>query len=307
MPDERAIHALVVAPERAGERLDRFLAGELPQYTRAYLQSRIDAGEVIVDGRMRKASYRLHGDEKITVTIPPVAATQLIPEPMQLNIVYEDADAIVLDKPAGVVVHPGAGNWTGTLVHGILAHAPDVRTNDEVRPGIVHRLDKETSGLLIVAKHDAAREVLAAQLRDRTARKMYVALIHGAVTSSVTVDAPIGRDPTHRTRMAVVATGRHARSVLRPVERVPGYTLLHIDLHTGRTHQIRVHCAHIGHPVAGDRVYAGRRVVPRGLTRQFLHAALLEITLPNGTRSIFESPLPADLQDVLNLLRCDGS
>ena len=297
-------YALAVAPERAGERLDRFLAAELPQFTRAYLQNRIDNGDVLVDGRQRKASFRLRGGEQIAVAIPDEPSkTTLIPERMPLAILYEDADVIVVDKPAGLVVHPGAGNWTGTLVHGILAHAPEVRTNDEIRPGIVHRLDKETSGVLIVAKHDGAREFLARQFRKRTAHKEYTALVHGTVPYDRTIDTPIGRDPVHRTRMAVVSTGREATSVLHVVERLPGYTLLTIDLRSGRTHQIRVHCASIGYPVAGDRRYAPRRTPPRGLTRQFLHAALLEITLPSGERRAFVSPLPSGLSAVLNVLR----
>lgn len=298
---------LTVALERAGERLDRFLATELPQFTRAYLQARIDAEHVSVDGRPHKTSYRLRGGEVIALVISDEPSkTTLVPERMSLAILYEDADVIVIDKPAGLVVHPGAGNWTGTLVHGILAHAPEVRTNDTVRPGIVHRLDKETSGTLIVAKHDAAREFLARQLRERTAHKEYTALVHGIVPRDLTIEAPIGRDPVHRTRMAVVSNGREATSILHVVERLPGYTLLSVDLRTGRTHQIRVHCAYIGHPVAGDRTYALRRTPPRGLTRQFLHAAALELTLPNGERRSFVSPLPHDLAAVLAALRDSG-
>lgn len=294
---------LAVESEHAGERLDRFLARALPQFTRAYLQTRIDAGDIRVDRKLRKPSFRLRGSEQIAVLIPEEPSkTALIPEHMSLMILYEDTDVIVVDKPAGLVVHPGAGNWTGTLVHGILAHAPEVRTNDEIRPGIVHRLDKDTSGVLIVAKHDVAREFLARQLRERTAHKEYIALVHGIVPRDLTIEAPIGRDPVHRTRMAVVSNGREATSILHVVERLPGYTLLTIDLRSGRTHQIRVHCAYIGHPVAGDRRYAQRRTPPPALTRQFLHAARLEIRLPNGTQRTFVSPLPNDLNVVLNAL-----
>lgn len=294
----------IVADDTAGERLDRALVRFLPQYTRAYVQQRIEAGDVFVDGRARKASHRLRGGETITVAIPPVPETpDLVPEPMDLHIVYEDADVLVIDKPAGLVIHPGVGNRTGTLVHGVLAHAPEVRTNDAVRPGIVHRLDKETSGLVIVAKHDRAREFLAQQLRARMAEKRYVALVHGTLRDDRTVDAPIGRDPNHRTKMAVISSGRQATTLLHVAEHLPGYTLLDVDLRTGRTHQIRVHCAHIGHPIAGDRVYAPRRTPPFGLARQFLHAARLGITLPDGTRPEFVSPLPPDLQHVLDRLR----
>ena len=304
MMPQTGLFSLAVAPEHAGERLDRFLATELPQFTRAYLQTRIDHADVRVDGHLRKASFRLRGGEQIVVVIPEEASrTALLPEQMTLAILYEDADVIVIDKPAGLVVHPGAGNWSGTLVHGILAHAPEVRTNDMVRPGIVHRLDKETSGVLIVAKHDVAREFLARQLRERTAHKDYTALVHGIIPRDLTIEAPIGRDPVHRTRMAVVSNGRVATSMLHVSEHLPGYTLLTVDLRTGRTHQIRVHCAYIGHPVAGDRLYAPRRAAPRGLTRQFLHATLLEINLPNGERRTFVSPLPDDLGHVLAMLR----
>ncbi len=298
-------YMLTVSPEAAGQRLDRWLAEQLSQFTRAYLQARIDAGDATVNGRARKASYRLVGGEAVIVSVPPAAAVDaLVPEPMPLAIVYEDADVIVLDKPPGLVVHPGAGNRTGTLVHGILAHAPEVRTNDETRPGIVHRLDKDTSGLLIVAKHDAAREYVARQLRERTAEKRYLALVHGMVPwDERAVEAPIGRDPRHRTKMAVVPDGRPAHTVFRVRERLPGYTLLDADLKTGRTHQIRVHCAHIGHPIAGDATYAPHRVPPRGLTRQFLHAVRLCVALPNGTRPCFASPLPPDLAAVLSKLR----
>lgn len=299
-----ATRLVVVPPEHAGERLDLFLASSLPEFTRAYIQTRIAAGDVLVDARVRKASFRLRGGESIRVVIPPaIERGELVPEPMPLAILYEDADVIVIDKPAGLVIHPGAGNWTGTLVHGILAHAPEVRTNDEVRPGIVHRLDKETSGVLIVAKHDAARELLARQLRERTAKKNYCALVHGDLARDVTVNAPIARDPLHRVRMAVVSTGRPATSIFHPVERISRFTLLDVDLRTGRTHQIRVHAASIGHPVAGDRLYAPRRVPPDGLTRQFLHAVRLEITLPSGERRVFDSPLPPDLSAVLTALR----
>ncbi|MDQ6833320.1 MAG: RluA family pseudouridine synthase [Chloroflexota bacterium] len=305
MPTVRSF-PLAVERECAGERLDRFLATKLPQFTRAYLQTRIEHADVQVDGRLRKASFRLRGGEQIAVAIPDEPSrTTLIPEQMSLVILYEDADVIVVDKPAGLVVHPGAGNWTGTLVHGILAHSPDVRTNDAVRPGIVHRLDKETSGALIVAKHDVAREFLAQQLRERTAHKEYTVLVHGIVPRDVTINAPIGRDPVHRTRMAVVSNGREATSIVHVVEHLPGCTLLSVDLRSGRTHQIRVHCAYIGHPVAGDRRYALRRTPPYRLTRQFLHAALLEITLPNGERRAFVSSLPDDLVAVLDRLRAD--
>jgi 23S rRNA pseudouridine1911/1915/1917 synthase len=268
------------------------------------VQELMASGKVLVDGVRVAKSRKLDAGSVVELLGEPEVPGLPVADPgVEVVVRHEDDDVVVVAKPAGLVVHPGAGNWTGTLVHGIIAHDPSVRTNDTIRPGIVHRLDKETSGVLIVAKHDTAREFLARQLRDRTARKRYIALVHGALPNDMTVDAPIARDPQHRTRMAVVSTGRPATTDLHIAERLPGFTLLDVDLHTGRTHQIRVHCASLGHPVAGDKTYAPRRVPPPGLTRQFLHASQLTITLPNGTRPTFVSPLPVELSHVLDGLR----
>ncbi len=247
----------------------------------------------------------MRAGDRIEVVIPPVVPTALEPEPIPLAIVYEDEHLLVVDKPAGMTVHPGAGRQTGTLVHAVLAHCPGLAgIGGEHRPGIVHRLDKDTSGLLVVAKNDAALRRLQAELQARRIRREYLALVHGSVAQPEgTVDAPIGRDPRHRTRMAVSASGRRAVTRYRVMERLPGTTLLEIRLETGRTHQIRVHCEHIGHPVVGDPVYA-RRPNPWGMRRQALHARRLAFAHPvSGREMAFDAPLPPDLEAALGLLR----
>jgi len=252
-----------------------------------------------------RPSYRVRAGDQIVVEIPPAHPVELRPEPIPLEIVYEDGDLLVVNKPAGLVVHPGAGRPTGTLVHALLAHCPDLPgIGGEVRPGIVHRLDKDTSGLLVVAKTDAALRSLQAQIQARRAGRDYLALVHGAVAvGEGTIDAPVGRHPRHRTRMAVVASGRRAVTRYRVVERFADATLLELRLQTGRTHQIRVHCASIGHPIVGDRVY-GRRPNPWGLRRQALHAFRLTFVHPTtGAEMSFVAPLPADIEAALGRLR----
>jgi 23S rRNA pseudouridine1911/1915/1917 synthase len=241
----------------------------------------------------------------IVVEIPPARPTELRPEPIPLEIVYEDGELLVINKPAGLAVHPGAGRPTGTLVHAVLAHCPDLPgIGGGVRPGIVHRLDKDTSGLLVVAKTEAALRALQEQIQARRARRDYLALVHGTVAAEEgTIDAPLGRDARHRTRMAVVASGRRAVTHYRVVERFADATLLEVRLQTGRTHQIRVHCASIGHPVVGDRLY-GRRSNPWGLRRQALHAFKLSFAHPaTGAEMSFVAPLPGDMEAVLGQLR----
>jgi len=220
-------------------------------------------------------------------------------------VVYEDDALLVVDKPAGMTVHPGAGRTSGTLVHAVLAHCPDLpQIGGADRPGIVHRLDKDTSGLLVVAKTEVAWRGLQAQIQSRRARREYLALVHGRLRRpSGVIDAPIGRDPRHRTRMAVVASGRRAVTHYRVAESFEDATLLEVRLETGRTHQIRVHLAHLGHPVVADPVY-GRRTNPRGMRRQALHARTLALTHPiSGAALTFRAPLPADFEEVLRALR----
>jgi 23S rRNA pseudouridine1911/1915/1917 synthase len=233
----------------------------------------------------------------------------LEPEPIPLDIAYEDGELLVINKPAGMTVHPGAGRQSGTLVHAVLAHCPELPgIGGEHRPGIVHRLDKDTSGLLVVAKTETALRHLQAQIQARGARRDYAALVHGRMAKREgTVDAPIGRDPRHRTRMAVVASGRRAVTHYRVAEVFEGATLLDVRLETGRTHQIRVHCAHVGHPVVGDPVYS-RRPNPLGLVRQALHAHRLAFTHPaSGAALSFTAPLPDDMAAALRILRSHTS
>ncbi len=303
--DEPRREELVVGAEDEGQRLDRTLASRLPDLSRSYLQSLIDDGYVTVGDRTRKASYRPRAGEPIVVLVPPPAPIEPVAEAIPLTIVYEDAAVIVIDKPAGMVVHPAPGHERGTVVNAILAHAPGVRINGSIRPGIVHRLDKDTSGLLIVAKDERALALLAAQFQARQTVKRYLALLDGEVEPDEgVIDVPIGRDPRARQRMAALREGRPAISHFRVLERFNGATLVEVRIETGRTHQIRVHCAFIGHPVVGDVVY-GHQKLPAGiaLARQFLHAAELGLTLPDGTWRDFVSPLPDDLAAVLAGLR----
>ncbi len=302
-------HTLTVETP-GGQRLDVFLAARLPQLSRARLQALIASGHVTIAppgavGARVRAAQQVRVGDRITVEIPPSSPPTLEPEPIPLAIVYEDDDLLVIDKPAGLTVHPGAGRQTGTLVHAVLAHCPDLPgIGGERRPGIVHRLDKDTSGLLVVAKTDQALASLQAQMQSRRARRDYLALVHGRVARAQgTVDAPIGRDPRHRTRMAIVASGRQAVTHYRIAERFADATLLEVSLGTGRTHQIRVHCASLGHPVVGDPVY-GRRPNPWGLRRQALHACRLTLLHPvTGAEMVFTAPPPADIETALAMLK----
>ncbi len=252
-----------------------------------------------------RPSRRVRPGERIVVEIPPPEPAALLPEAIPLDIVYEDTELLVINKPAGLTVHPGAGRATGTLVHAVLAHCPGLPgVGGERRPGVVHRLDKDTSGLIVVAKTDAALRGLQAEITARRARREYLALVHGVVVREAgTIDAPIGRDPRHRTRMAVVAWGRSAVTHFRVAERFRDATLLDVRLDTGRTHQIRVHCASIGHPVAGDPTY-GRRANPWDLRRQALHAYRLTFRHPaTGDEMRFAAAVPADMEAALAMLR----
>jgi 23S rRNA pseudouridine1911/1915/1917 synthase len=301
---------LTVERSGAGARLDRWLAARIPELSRARLQALIDTGRVRVDGRAPKAAQRLRGGERVEVEIPPPEPETLEAEPLALAIVHEDADVLVLDKPAGMVVHPGAGHARGTLVAGVLAHAPGTAgVGGPRRPGVVHRLDKDTSGLLVVAKTRRAYDSLTAQLAAHTARRRYLAVVHGRLAKAEgVIDAPIGRDPRSRVRMAVLGPGRGRRAVTRwrVLERFADFTYLELALETGRTHQIRVHLASLGHPVAGDIVYGGRgpRPVPVPLDGLALHATALAFEHPaTGARVEFTSPAPARIERLLARLR----
>jgi 23S rRNA pseudouridine1911/1915/1917 synthase len=299
---------LIVDQAAAGERLDRWLVAHVADVSRARLQALIDAGTVRVDGVPRKPAYRLQGGEQVEVEVPPPPAETLRPEPIALTIVYEDDDVLVVDKPAGMVVHPGAGHADATLAAAALAHAPSIAgVGGARRPGIVHRLDKDTSGLVVLAKTVRAYESLTRQLAARTVRRRYVAIVHGRMrAASGVVDAAIGRDPRHRQRMAVRPVGQGRRAVTRwqVVEQFPQFSHLHVSLETGRTHQIRVHMASLGHPVVGDRTYGGHMRPPIPLHGLALHAAHLAFLHP-GSQALqeFTAPFPPRLDDLLSRLR----
>ncbi|MBI1942662.1 MAG: RluA family pseudouridine synthase [Betaproteobacteria bacterium] len=298
--------AATVPASLGGLRLDQALARMFPQYSRNRLQAWLRSGHILVDKRRLEGSARTIGGELVELS-PPAAIDVAQPEaqPMALEIVFEDADLIVIDKPAGLVVHPGAGNPDWTLLNALLAHAPDLRRVP--RAGIVHRLDKDTSGLLVVAKNVTAQARLAGQLAARTVRRTYLALVHGDPPARGAIDAPVGRDTRLRTRMAVTRRGKEARTGYRVLERFGCAALLECRLETGRTHQIRVHLQHIRHPLVGDPVY--RRGTRHGVpfARQALHAAALELLHPrSGKRMRWSAPLPADMAQLLERLRHDS-
>lgn len=297
---------LVVAPEEQGERLDRFLARRLPQFSRSALQRLIDAGQVTVNHAPAKASYRVEADDLVEVALPEPVAPPPVAQPMPLPVVYEDEALAVIDKPAGLVVHPAHGHAAGTLWNGLMARYPELASwpKEEGWPGLVHRLDRDTSGLLVVARNPQARDALRAQFKVSQVRKVYLALVIGRPEhDQARIDAPIARDPHDRKRMAVVEGGRAAITDYRVRERLGNYTLLEVRPLTGRTHQIRVHLAAIGHPVAGDRVYGPERQ-KLDLRRLFLHAAELTFRHPvTGQEMTFRAPLPEELESVLRQLR----
>jgi 23S rRNA pseudouridine1911/1915/1917 synthase len=330
MPDPDARLDVTLAPEAAGERLDRALAHALPDLSRTRIQALIRGGKVTLAGReVLDPGTKVQGGEEIAVLIPPPEPAEPLAEDIPLDVVYEDDDLIVIDKPAGLVVHPGAGNWTGTLVNALLAHCTGSLSGigGVERPGIVHRLDKDTTGLLVAAKNDRAHRALAAQFADhgRTGalERAYLALVWGGMPRpSGTVDAPIDRDPRNREKMRVCPAeyGREAITHWRELKRfgsrqAPLVSMIQCNLETGRTHQIRVHTAHIGHPVLGDSVYgAGFKTKARhlpedararldALGRQALHAAHLAFEHPaSGDLMSFDSPLPADMQALCDAL-----
>ncbi len=300
--------SLPVPASAAGTRADRFVA-DASGLTRSHVQRLIAEGRLTLDGRALKANAPLPGGVVLVLDVPEPRPAAITPEAIPLHVVYEDDDLLIVDKPAGLVTHPAPGHAGGTLVNALLGRpgAAYGGIAGVARPGIVHRLDRATSGLLMVAKHDRAQAALMAQLKARRIKKSYLALVAGAVpATSGRIEAPIGRDPRHRTRMAVLPAGRPAVTGYRVRERLPGWTLLEVDLVTGRTHQIRVHLAALGHPVAGDPVYAtGKaRQGPPGLERLFLHAWRLELTAPSDGRLLrVTAPLPAELEGVLEALR----
>ncbi len=302
---EQQYETVTFTAEDVGERLDKVLVARLDQLSRVQAQALIRDGLVTVNNRSAKASYRIEGGESISVQLPiEEEEIEIQPETIPLVILYEDDQIAVIDKPAGMVVHPSYGHRSGTLVNAILGRWPEsAALTGEERAGIVHRLDKDTSGVIVVAKTAAALEHLRAQFKARTVRKRYIALVEGMPeTPEGIIDAPIGRDPNQRKRMAVARDGREAVTEFRVLETYAYHSLVEVFPRTGRTHQIRVHMAFIGHPVVGDGVY-GRRKQRIKMKRHFLHAATLTITRPDtGEPLTVESPLPVGLQDVLKKL-----
>lgn len=290
------------------ERLDKFLVGQLQEFSRSRIQGLITDGFVDVNGRTaKKAGQTLESGFSVTVRVPPAASTDLVAENIPLDIVFENEDLIVVNKPAGMVVHPAAGHSSGTLVNAVLGYEPDIEgIGGEERPGVVHRLDKETSGLILLAKNERAHRWLQDQFRLRKVDKTYLALVDGKPpTPSGRVESYIGRDPSHRKRMAIVSEsrGREAISEYKTVENFRDHTLLEFHPLTGRTHQIRLHCAFLGCPIVGDEVY-GRKNFSVEIERHFLHAYRLKIILPGEKElKIFEAPLPEELEQVLVSLR----
>ncbi len=294
--------------QAVGERLDKALTEALPQLSRMQWQRLIREGRVAVDGERARASYRIQGGERLSAIIPAVVEAEVTAEAIPLDIRYEDADLIVVNKPPGMVVHPSLGHAGGTLVNALLAHCPDLEgVGGERRPGIVHRLDKDTSGLIIAAKHDHALWYLQNQFKQRSVAKVYQALVHGVLQPpEALIDAPIGRDPRHRQKMAVISDGRGdarpAQTAYRVLTNYRDYTQAECRPRTGRKHQIRVHLAYIGYPIAGDTIY-GRRKDQLGLHRHFLHAAELTFRRPSdGEELHLTAELPEDLAAVLALL-----
>ena len=298
--------ALTAGPEAAGERLDSFLAARLPGLTRSAAARLIETGQVLVDGKPARKSARLAGRETVEVTLPDPEPADALPQDIPLDVVYEDDDVIVVNKPSGLVVHPAPGHPDGTLVNALLHHCGGSLSGvgGELRPGIVHRIDRDTSGLIIAAKNDAAHQALAAQLADHTLARTYEAVVVGALREDGgTVDAPIGRCPSDRKKMAVVPNGKRAVTHWEVLERFPGLTHVRCRLETGRTHQIRVHMAHLGHPIYGDTVYGGKKPVP-GLTGQCLHAVGLRFVHPRTGETVeLSCPLSGEFQALLEKLR----
>jgi 23S rRNA pseudouridine1911/1915/1917 synthase len=311
------VQLLTINAEAAGARLDTFLASHINEVSRTRIQRAIEDGDVLVNERAVKPSYRLRPGDRVEIDLPEPPPVELAPEPIKLNIIHEDNDLIVINKPAGMVVHPGAGVESGTLANALVYHFNTLsETAGRIRPGIVHRIDKETSGLLVVAKNDLTHERLSDQFRNRQVFKMYVALVYGRMSQAQgEIEARIGRSHHHRTRMAALrgGAGRTAHTIFQLAQAYTEFSLLKVQIKTGRTHQIRVHMAHIGHPVVGDAAYGGGRENSirdanlkqriHALGRHFLHSAQLAFTHPRtGERLDFTSPLPPELSGFLEAL-----
>jgi len=299
------MRSIELVADRSGERLDTFIARRQPELSRSRVRHLVDEGLVTVDGKQAKPSVKMSNGAVVSVTVPPPVKMELEPEDIPLNIIYQDENVIVVDKPAGLTVHPAPGHPRGTLVNALLAACPDLRgIGGTLRPGIVHRLDKDTSGLIVVAKSDRASRALQTQLKEREVKKTYTTLVRGVPEPAEgMIDAPIGRNPKNRKKMAVVANGRDSQTKYSVIEVLAAgkYALVEAKPITGRTHQIRVHMAAIKHPIVGDSVYGKRSDL---VDRQFLHASKLDFAMPVSQRRIeFESPLPDDLRKALVRLK----
>ena len=315
---------ILVDDSEHNRRLDAVVAAHLHDCSRSLAANLIASHKILVDNQPKKPGYRVKSGEQILGRIPVPEPVESKPEPIALNILYQDSDVVVLNKPAGLVVHPAPGHASGTLVNALLYHCPDLGgIGGEIRPGIVHRLDKDTSGTMVVAKNAAALESLAKQFKDRTVRKKYLALVYGELKKDAgTIDLPIGRHPVHRKQMSTTTRkGRRAETSWCVCEKFKGITLLELTLKTGRTHQIRVHCAAMGHPIVGDQVYCSRKRFKdmdrlfsggpssmaaqlKAVPRQMLHAWRLRLTHPaTGEIMTFESPVPTDMGTVIDKLR----
>ena len=316
-PDNETV-TLTVDDAASGSRLDAFLADQIEGWSRARLQRLIEAGDVLVNSKSAKAAYKVSSGDEVEVELTPSSTSNFVPENIPLQIVFEDDEIIVINKPAGLVVHPAAGVNSGTLANALAYHFEQLSNSESIRPGIVHRLDKDTSGLLVAAKTESTHQNLSDQFRAREVFKSYVALVYGVIKQeSGRVDQPIARDPRNRTRMAVVAGGRGALSLFKVRRSYNAFTLLDVELKTGRTHQIRVHLSWLKHPVVGDELYSGGRENSvqdvqlrariRKLKRQFLHAEQLQFTHPRTNEPMkFFAPLPAELTDLLEQLEGHG-
>jgi 23S rRNA pseudouridine1911/1915/1917 synthase len=313
--DSNKIQTIVIPESHANERLDQALAKLMPEYSRTQIQEWIAAGAVLINGTPAKSKLKIKGGETISVTATLKPQPQWEAQPIPLSIVYEDEAVIVINKPIGLVVHPGTGNADRTLLNALLHHAPELQTLP--RAGILHRLDKDTSGLLVIAKTTGSLKNLSHQLKDRTLLREYQAIVYGPMISGGSVDAPIGRHPINRKRMAITETGKPAVTHYRIAEKFPALTHLTLRLETGRTHQIRVHMTHVYHPIVGDATYGGRVQLSKGMTpeliqalrqfkRQALHAFALGFHHPiSGEFMRFEIDLPEDMQQLLTVLKED--
>ena len=312
---ERIQQSVIVKESYAGKRLDQILALSFPDFSRSQLQKSLKKGEVLVNNKLVPGKQKLIGGERITIDIELEAHTEWMPENISLDIVYKDEHIIVINKPIGMVVHPGAGNYSGTLSNALLYHFPEI--NNIPRTGIVHRLDKDTSGLLVVARTLKAHTSLVEQLQNRTVHREYEAISTGIITSGATINKPIGRNPHHRTKMAVVEDGKEAITIFNVLEKYRSHTRIRCKLKTGRTHQIRVHLSHIGAPLLGDQTYNPRLKIPNGASeelkhllrsfkRQALHAYKLGLIHPNTLKEVkFTVSPPSDMKELITTLRLD--